>query len=162
MPKAKAPPVNLDKYLEGRNHKYMTYEKASRLYGIPYWAFVSVAKIAKATWKLRKTAMVDIVVFEKYLEEHCLVTEDEDVNYEMEDYVMPRTRKEVENLEELVKSKKKKYVRYAEGAELFSMGLHSFQSLAKDAGAIRKVKGCVLVNLEKVEAFVESFAEEDF
>ena len=42
------------------------------------------------------------------------------------------------------------------------MGLHSFQSLAKDAGAIRKVKGCVLVNLEKVEAFVESFAEEDF
>lgn len=38
MPKTKAPPVNLDKYLEGRNHKYMTYEKASRLYGIPYWA----------------------------------------------------------------------------------------------------------------------------
>ena len=73
-----------------------------------------------------------------------------------------RTRKEVQNIEELVKSKKKKYVRYAEGAELFSMGLHSFQSLAKDAGAIRKVKGCVLVNLEKVEEFVESFAEEDF
>ncbi|MBQ3583400.1 MAG: hypothetical protein IJA27_01645, partial [Lachnospiraceae bacterium] len=46
------------------------------------WAFVSVAKMAQATWKLRKTAMVDIVVFEKYLEEHCLVTEDEDVNYE--------------------------------------------------------------------------------
>ena len=53
-------------------------------------------------------------------------------------------------------------MRYAEGAELFSMGLHSFQSLAKDAGAVRKVKGCVLVNLEKVEAFVESFAEEDY
>ena len=46
MPKTKAPPVNLDKYLEGRNHKYMTYEKASRLYGIPYWSFVSVAKMA--------------------------------------------------------------------------------------------------------------------
>ena len=82
MPKTKVPPVNLDKYLEGRNHKYMTYEKASRLYGIPYWAFVSVAKMAQATWKLRKTAMVDIVVFEKYLEEHCLVTEDEDVKFE--------------------------------------------------------------------------------
>ena len=47
MPKTKAPPVNLDKYLEGRNHKYMTYEKASRLYGIPYWAFVSVAKMLR-------------------------------------------------------------------------------------------------------------------
>ena len=161
MPKAKSPPVNLEKYLEGRNHKYMTYEKASRMYGIPYWAFVSLAKEAKATWKLRKTAMVDIVVFEKYLEEHCLITEDEDVDYEKENYIMPRARKEVENIEELVKAKKKKYVRYAEGAELFSMGLHTFQAIAKDAGAVRKVKGCVLVNLEKVEAFVESFAEED-
>ena len=48
MPKEKSPPVNLDKYLEGRNHKYMTYEKASRLYGLPYWGFVSVAKEAMA------------------------------------------------------------------------------------------------------------------
>ncbi len=159
---SKSPPVDLEKYLVGRNHKYLTYQQAARLYGLPYWAFVTAAKQAKATWALRKTAIVDIVVFERYLEEHCVITEDEDVIYEMEDYVMPRTRKEVQNIEELVKSKKKKYVRYAEGAELFSMGLHSFQSLAKDAGAIRKVKGCVLVNLEKVEEFVESFAEEDF
>lgn len=36
MPKEKSPPVNLDKYLEGRNHKYMTYEKASQLYGLLY------------------------------------------------------------------------------------------------------------------------------
>ena len=49
MPKEKSQPVNLDKYLEGRNHKYMTYEKAPRLYGLPFWGFVSVAKEAKAT-----------------------------------------------------------------------------------------------------------------
>lgn len=162
MPKEKSPPVNLDKYLEGRNHKYMSYQHAARLYGMPYWAFVSLAKEAKATWKLRKTAIVDVVIFEKYIEEHCVISEDKDVDYEVEDKVMPRARKEVQNLEEMVKTKKKKYVRYAEGAELFSMGLHSFQALAKDAGAIRKVKGCVLVNVEKVEAFVESFAEEDY
>ena len=53
-------------------------------------------------------------------------------------------------------------MRYAEGAQLYSMGLHSFENLAKDAGAVRKVKGVVLVNLEKVDAFIESFAEEDF
>ena len=114
MPKTKSPPVNLYKYLEGRKHKYMTYQQAARHYGLPYWGFVKVAKEAKATWKLRKTAIVDTVVFDKYLE------------------------------------------------ELFSMGLHSFQTLAKDAGAVRKVKGCVLVNLEKVEQFVESFGEEEF
>ena len=116
----------------------------------------------KTTWKLRKTAIVDTVVFDRYLEEHCVVTEDEDVIYETEEMDMPRARKEIKNMEELIKSKKKKYVRYAEGAELFSMGLHSFQTLAKDAGAVRKVKGCVLVNLEKVEQFVESFGEEEF
>lgn len=103
---SKAPPVDLEKYLVGRNHKYLTYQQAAKLYGLPYWAFVTVAKQAKATWALRKTAIVDIVVFERYLEEHCVVTEDEDVIYEMEDYVMPRTRKEVQNIEELVKSKK--------------------------------------------------------
>ena len=155
-------PVDLDKYLIGRNHNYRTYQQAAKLYGLPYWAFVTSAKEAGATMALRKTAIVDTVIFEKYLEERCVITEDKDVIYEVEDYAMPKTRKEIQDIEELVKAKKKKYVRYAEGAELFSMGLHSFQSLAKDAGAIRKVKGCVLVNLEKVEEFVESFAEEGF
>lgn len=42
MPKAKAPPVDLEKYLEGRNHNYLTYQQAARLYGLPYWAFVTV------------------------------------------------------------------------------------------------------------------------
>ena len=161
MARAKSPP-NLDKYVEERNHKYMRYEQAARLYGMPYWGFVSVAKEAKATWCLRKTAIVDIVAFEKYIEEKCVVAEDEEITYESEEKVMPRKRKEVEIIEELVKTKKKKYVRYAEGAELYSLGLHTFQQLAKDAGAIRRVKGCVLVNLEKVEEFVESFCEEDF
>ena len=47
MPKTKSPPVNLDKYLEGRKHKYMTYQQAARHYGLPYWGFVKVAKEAK-------------------------------------------------------------------------------------------------------------------
>ena len=73
MQNAKGPP-DLDKYLDGRNHKYMTYQQAARQYGMPYWGFVSVAKEAKATWKLRKTSIVDTVIFDKYLEEHCVVT----------------------------------------------------------------------------------------
>lgn len=161
MPKIKSPP-NLDKYVEERNHKYMRYEQAARLFGMPYWSFVSEAKAAKATWCLRKTAIVDIAAFEKYVEENCAVKDDEEVVYKLEENIMPRVRKEVENLEELVKAKKKKYVRYSEGAELYSLGLHTFQQLAKDAGAVRKVKRCTLVNLEKIDAFIESFCEEDF
>lgn len=98
MHKSKGPP-DLDKYLEGRNHKYMTYQQAARHYGLPYWGFVKVAKEANATWKLRKTVIVDTVVFDKYLEEHCVVTEDEDVIYETEEMDMPRARKEMDALD---------------------------------------------------------------
>ena len=38
-------------------------------------------------------------------------------------------------VEEIVKEGKKKYVRYAEGAELYSMGRHTFEALAKEAQA---------------------------
>ena len=145
---------DLEQYLEGRKHRYITYKDGARMYSMPYWTFVNFAKEAGATWALRKTAMVDLDILDKYMDEHCILKE------EREDHDMPRSRKEIENLEELVKENKKKYVRYAEGAQLYSMGLHSFQSLAKDANAIRKVKGVVLVNTEKVDKFIESFEEE--
>ena len=147
-------PPDLDKYLEGRKHRYVSYKDGAIMYSLPYWTFVNCAKAAKATWALRKTAMVDLDKLDKYLDEHCVVES------EREDENMGNGRKPIENLDEMVKNKKKKYVRYAEGAELYSMGLHSFQSLAKDAGAIRKVKGVVLVNTEKIEEFIESFEEE--
>lgn len=147
---------DLEKYLEGRKHRYTTYEKGARMYSLPYWGFVRLAKEAKATWPLRKTAIVDIDLLDKYIDEHC--TE----KLEREEEKMPKPRKQIDNIEELIKSKKKKYVRYAEGAEIYSMGLHTFQKLAKDAGAIRKVKGIVLVNTDKVDEFIESFEKEGY
>jgi len=160
MQNRKKPPVNLDEYIQGEKRKYITYEAGARLYSMPYWTFVKVAKEANATWCLRKTAILDMNVLDKYLDEHYSVAR-EDVNYAREEVIkMARGRKKVENIEELVGSKAKKYIRYAEGAELYSMGLHTFESLAKDAGAIRRVKGIVLVNIERIEAFIESFAEE--
>ena len=46
------------------------------------------------------------------------------------------------------KEKKKKFVRYNEGAEIYSMSVRKFQDLAKDAGAIYKVGKMALVNCE--------------
>ncbi len=54
----------------------------------------------------------------------------------------------------------KKFVRYKEGAVLYSMGLSKFQQMAHDAGATYKVDKLVLVNLEKFEQYLETFAEE--
>ena len=42
---------------------------------------------------------------------------------------MDYSRAEVPELENLLKYGKKKFVRYDEGAKLYSMGLHSFQEL---------------------------------
>ena len=49
---------------------------------------------------------------------------------------MAFARTEIKELEPMVKSGKKRFVRYQEGAELYSMGLHTFEQLAKEAGAI--------------------------
>mgnify|MGYP003306828159 CR=1 FL=1 len=59
---------------------------------------------------------------------------------------MSKTRNEIPQLENLVVTGKKKFVRYAEGAQLYSLGLHTFQEIAKEANAVYKVKRCVLVN----------------
>lgn len=53
----------------------------------------------------------------------------------------------------------KKFVRYKEGAELYSIGLTKFQQLAKEAKATYKVDGIALVNCERFEMFLETFRE---
>ena len=67
---------------------------------------------------------------------------------------MSRARTEVEQLENMVTSGKKKFVRYAEGTQLYSLGLHTFQEIAKEANAVYRVKRCILVNTEKVDEYL--------
>ena len=55
------------------------------------------------------------------------------------------------------KDRQKKFVRYKEGAEMYSMGMNKFQTLAKDAGAIYKVGKMALVNCELFETYLETF-----
>ena len=78
---------------------------------------------------------------------------------------MAFARTEVKELEPMVKAGKKKFVRYQEGAELYSMGLHTFEELAKEAGAIYKIRRVVLVNLEiriipMIDEVFDAFLEE--
>lgn len=69
-----------------------------------------------------------------------------------------RKKMDVETLKGFTNTGMKKYVRYDEGAMLFSMGLHTFQNIAKEAGAVRKMKGVVLVNLDIVYEYIELMA----
>ena len=52
---------------------------------------------------------------------------------------------------------KKKYVRYEEGAKLYSMGIQSFMKLAKEAHAVSKIRNIALVNTEIMDDFIEAF-----
>lgn len=72
-----------------------------------------------------------------------------------------RNELNVEQLEALVRGHGKKFVSLKEGANLYSLGLHSFREIAKDAKAIYKIKRRVLVNTEKVDEFLEAFAVDD-
>lgn len=58
----------------------------------------------------------------------------------------------------------KKFVRYPEGAKMYSMGLTKFQEIAKDAKACYKVGQLVLVNTEILDEYLETFriVEDDF
>lgn len=66
-----------------------------------------------------------------------------------------------EKVEKLIVSGGKKFVSYKEGAELLSMGLHTFEDLAKDANAIYRIRRRVLVNIQMVYDFMEAFHEEN-
>lgn len=59
------------------------------------------------------------------------------------------------------KSPKKRFVRYKEGCEIYSMGLNKFSALAKEAGAIYKIDKLVLVNTEIFEKYLDTFRVEE-
>lgn len=52
---------------------------------------------------------------------------------------------------------KKKFVRYKEGAEIYSMCQTKFEKMARDAKAIYKLDKLVLVNMEIFENYLETF-----
>ena len=65
----------------------------------------------------------------------------------------------VPELEKILVGKKKKYIRYEEGAVLYSMGKNSFRQVAQDAHAIVRLKRIALVNVEVLDEYLESFRE---
>ena len=65
----------------------------------------------------------------------------------------------VPELEKILARKKKKYIRYEEGAVLYSMGKNSFRQISQDAHAIVRLKRIALVNVEVLDEYLESFRE---
>ena len=68
---------------------------------------------------------------------------------------MGYARKDVE----ATKKYQKKFVRYQEGAEKYSLGLTKFQALAKEAKAVYKIDKVALVNCEIFDKYLAPFRE---
>ena len=51
----------------------------------------------------------------------------------------------------------KRFVRYKEGAELYSMCQTKFEEIAKEAGAVYKLNKLVLVNCDILDDYLEPF-----
>ncbi len=65
---------------------------------------------------------------------------------------------------EMTTKQKKRFVRYSEGAEMYSMGVTKFMEICKAAKACYKLNQLVLVNLDIVDEYLESFriTDDDF
>ena len=53
----------------------------------------------------------------------------------------------------------KKFIRYKEGAEMYSVSTHTFMKLASDADAVYKVGRVSLVSTEILDRYLESYRE---
>ena len=63
----------------------------------------------------------------------------------------PGKQERLDNYKAQFKNGKKKWIRYDEGAILYSMGIHSFMDLANEAKAVYRIKRICLVNTEKLD-----------
>lgn len=61
---------DLEKYLEGRGRRFVNYAQGAKIYRLPYWSFVRVAKEAQSNYPIRKTCVVDLNILEQFLNEH--------------------------------------------------------------------------------------------
>ena len=76
--------------------------------------------------------------------------------------INPEKQEKLDNMaKQFATGGKKKWVRYKEGALLYSMGIHTFMDLAKEAKAVYHVKRIVLVTTEKLDEYIELMCADD-
>ena len=70
---------------------------------------------------------------------------------------MVENARKAEKMQNTTTNRRSKFVRYDEGAVMYSMCKNTFMKLAHDAQAIYKVNRLVLVNTDILDEYLESF-----
>lgn len=115
--------------------RYIRVSEAAELFEVTEQTVLELARAAGAVYQLSRITLVSQQRLEKFMK-HI--------------YKVPNTVKQVV----------KKYVRIGEGSIIYSIGHHRFIELARAAGAVYKIAGTVLVNLEIFDEYMEQFREE--
>lgn len=150
MPRA----PDLEKYIhDGNRRRFITYQQGSAMFRMRYWTFVNFVKKAGANIKMRKTAVVDLDVLEKYIAtfEECEDGKEQDM-----------ARKDKGPIAERMAVNGKKYVRIDEAAELYSVSEKTIEKWAASCRARLKIDGVVLYNTQKLDMFIENIGQEEF
>lgn len=59
---------DLEKYLDGHGRRFLNYAQGAKIYRLPYWSFVRVAKEAKAVYHIKGVVLVNVEIIDEYLE----------------------------------------------------------------------------------------------
>ena len=62
---------DLERYLEGKKRKFITYAQGARMFLMNYYSFVKLAKMAGANLRVKKRVIVDMDVVEAYMARNC-------------------------------------------------------------------------------------------
>lgn len=55
------------------------------------------------------------------------------------------------------KISKKNYIRYDEACDMYSMSITKLKQVAREADAVYKLNRLVLINVDKMDAYIRSF-----
>ena len=146
MPKEKIVIPELEKNLEQISNRYVEAMKMTYQYSLRYHEIKKIARECGAFKMMRKQSLIDYAKFDAYI---ASFYRGEDDN------MQKRVEADDPKLCSEVNLGNKKYVRYHEGAYLYSMGKKNFTGMARKADAIRKVGGVCLVSIEKLNEYIE-------
>lgn len=117
------------------NKRFVRPEEAAQLYQYRNYSILDLAYAADALYQLPVITLIKKKQMEEFMSDL---------------YKIPGTGRYV----------KKKFVRIGEGSIMYSIGRHRFIEMARDAGAVYKVHGIVMVSIEIFDKYMEQFRED--
>lgn len=114
--------------------RYIRPEEAARLYQYQNYSILELAYAAGAIYQLPVITLINAEKMEEYMNDL---------------YKVSGTGRYV----------KKKFVRIGEGSIMYGIGRHRFIEMARDAGAVYKVHGLVMISIKIFDEYMEQFRE---